>query len=70
MAEQGPLTVFLGKTCRVVFYDEGKAKIFIGKMASFNGLYATFEKVENPNKKITVAISHREINRIVLEEAI
>jgi len=54
----------------VVFYDEGKAKIFIGRMASFNGLYATFEKVENPNKKITVAISHREINRIVLEEAI
>jgi len=69
MAEQGPLTLFLGKACKVVFSDGGIAKTAVGTMVKFDEQSVVIERREGDNKKITVYVNRANISHIKMEEA-
>jgi hypothetical protein len=69
MAEQGPYSLFLGKTCKVVFGDGTATKTATGKMVSFDDQCAAIERMEG-NIKITNIITRTNIQFVRLEEKV
>jgi len=66
MAEQGPLSLFLGRWAKAVFAEAGSNKLLTvqGKIVSFDANSVVFERTENMGKTVRIYVTRDRISHI------